>query len=286
MIENLNGIRETVNFKDNTGLRLYDNDKNENYPAHWHSPIEIIMPIRSSYQAICSEQEFLLKEGDILIITPGTIHTLNAPPVGERIIFQADFSLLHNIKELESTLSIISPALLITQNDSPSTHSRLQQLVYGIQDEYFADAPLSEASVYAKLIEMFVLIGREYMPNVRNHEYESSKQKEYTEKFMFVCDYLNEHCTEDLTLDFVADMAGFSKYHFSRLFKQFANVSFYKYLNQKRIAFAELLLIDPGISITEVALRSGFTSLSSFIRMFKIIKNCTPTEFRNMYDHK
>ena len=89
--------------------------------------------------------------------------------------------------------------------------------------------------------------------------------------------------SENLTLDDIANIAGFSKFHFTRLFKQFTNVSFYKFLNQKRIANAEKLLANPEYTITDVALNSGFSSLSSFIRMFKIIKNCTPTEFRSMY---
>ena len=58
----------------------------------------------------------------------------------------------------------------------------------------------------------------------------------------------------------------------------------YKYLNKKRIEYAEKLLVDPELSITEVALQSGFSSLSAFIRMFKLIKDCTPTEFRNLYE--
>ena len=103
------------------------------------------------------------------------------------------------------------------------------------------------------------------------------------EKFMYICEYISEHCTEDLSLDDVANLAGFSKYHFSRLFKQFTNVSFYKYLNQKRIALAEKQLSDINNSITDVAINSGFSSMSSFIRMFKQIKNCTPTEFRNLH---
>jgi AraC-like DNA-binding protein len=101
---------------------------------------------------------------------------------------------------------------------------------------------------------------------------------------MNICDYISDHCTEPLTLDMAADLSGFSKYHFTRLFKQFTNVSFYKYLNLKRIAKAEQLLINPDLSITDVALSSGFSSLSAFIRMFKIIKGCTPSEFRSIYD--
>jgi AraC-like DNA-binding protein len=284
MIETLNGIKETVNFKGNTSLRLYDNDKNEVYPNHWHTPLEIIMPIKNKYKAICNKITFNLKEGDILLINPGVIHSLPATPVGERLIFQADFSLLHNIKELEPTLSIISPALVITEENSPSIHSKIQNIMFTIQDEYFSNATFSEAAIYSKLIEMFVLIGREYTTKADMFNVKNTKQKEYTEIFLSLCNYISDNCIKDLTLDSVADLAGFSKYHFTRLFKQFTGISFYKYLNQKKITLAESLLIDPDISITEVALRSGFTSLSSFIRMFKIIKACTPTEFRNMYN--
>ena len=127
------------------------------------------------------------------------------------------------------------------------------------------------------------MIGRDCTNDNEKFDVTSNKQKEYTEKFLSVCNYINEHCTDNLTLDEVADLIGFSKYHFTRLFKQFTGVSFYKYLNQKRIACAEKLLVNPDISITEVSLQSGFSSLSAFIRMFKIIKDCTPTEFRNMY---
>ena len=119
--------------------------------------------------------------------------------------------------------------------------------------------------------------------NKANLVHDRAKQEEYFDMFIKICDYINEHCSEDLTLEAVADMSGFSKFYFSKLFKQFTNVSFYRYVNQKRIAKAELLLINPENSITDVALSCGFSSLSPFIRMFKLIKGCTPTEFRNIY---
>ena len=55
------------------------------------------------------------------------------------------------------------------------------------------------------------------------------------------------------------------------------------YVNQKRIAKAESMLVEPQYSVTEVASNCGFSSLSSFIRMFKIVKGCTPSDFRSMY---
>jgi AraC-like DNA-binding protein len=50
----------------------------------------------------------------------------------------------------------------------------------------------------------------------------------------------------------------------------------------KRIENAEKLLVDPTTSVTEVAIHSGYSSLPAFVRMFKQIKGCTPTEFRKM----
>lgn len=282
MIELLNGIQEIVNFKKNTSIRLYVNNELEEYPNHWHGPIEIIMPLENSYHVTCCKTLYTLREGDILVINPGIIHSMKAD-VGKRLIFQADFTLLHRIKELEATLSLISPVLLITAEDVPEAHEQIQKLLQAISNEYFLDAPLSEASIYAKFIEIFVLIGRSCSPNVRNSNNSINKQHEHTALFLHICGYINEHCSEDLTLDDIANLSGFSKYHFSRLFKQFTNVSFYRYLSKKRIESAENLLMDKEITITEIALRCGFSNLSSFIRMFKIIKNCTPTEFKDMY---
>lgn len=86
MIETLHGMKETVNFKTNTKLRLYVNDECENYPNHWHIPLEIIMPTKGDYRVACSKTEFCLREGDILIINPGVVHSMEAPPIGERLI--------------------------------------------------------------------------------------------------------------------------------------------------------------------------------------------------------
>ena len=47
---------------------------------------------------------------------------------------------------------------------------------------------------------------------------------------------------------------------------------------------AERLLIDPNLSITEAAMRSGFVSLATFNRLFKTYKKCTPTEFKNLHN--
>lgn len=284
MIEELNGIMETVVYKEIAGFRVHDNTDYEAYPDHWHTPIEIVMPIENYYDVSSKKELFTLQEGDLLLINSGVVHGMPSAIHGERLFLQVDFSLLHNVADIESMLSAIPQALLLTPATAPAIHERLKNLMLEIYKEYFSDSILASASIYSKLLEMLVLIGREYTGQRNAFYMASSRQKEHTEKFMAVCNYIHEHCMDDLCLDGIAAYAGFSKYHFTRLFKNFTGVSFYKYLNRKRIEHAEKLLVNPELSITEVALQSGFASLSAFIRMFKLIKGCTPTEFRNLYE--
>ena len=288
MIESLNGIFETINYKQSTSIKLYDNDEYEDYPAHWHTNPEIIMPTENIYTVECYNQIITLREGDIVLICPGCIHTLYAPEKGRRIIFQADINPLRFMKEIETLVTIISPLIVITPEDFPSIYDKVKSLLLEIKNEYLSSSTsFSEVSIYSKTLEIITLIGRNRAAAGMETPSPDAprKQEEYIEKFIEICNYISAHCSDELNLEAVASMSGFSKFYISRLFKQFTNVSFYKYVNQKRIEKAAEMLTEPNISITNVALSCGFESLSSFIRMFKIVKGCTPTEFRNMYQY-
>lgn len=283
MIESLNGMRETVHYKADTNLRLYHNDQPENYPYHWHTPVEIIVPVENSYSVTIGRQTIALEPTDIIFICPGVIHSLTAPANGKRIIFQAEITMFTAIRDFESIISLMSPALKIAHAHAPDIHSRILNLLLEIAEDYDNNYFLLETTIYSKLLQIFVTIGTNFTNSFEHISHEVHLHKEYAEKFMSVCSYINEHCTENLNLDDIAAIAGFSKYHFTRLFKQFTTTTFYKYLNQKRIEHAQRLLTDPEISITEAAFRSGYTSLSAFIRMFKLLNQCTPTEYRNLF---
>lgn len=284
MIENLKGIYETVNYKENTSFRLYVNEKVEDYPPHWHNSIEIIMPLENIYTIDSCNREIILREYDIIFIWPCCVHTLFAPQKGKRIIFQADISVLTQIKQVATLHSLLTPLTVVTPENYPETHSLMKDVLLKIAEDYEKDALFTDLTIYSKLLTIFSLLAQNTSELAKQFNVTAGKQQEYTEKFMYICEYITEHCAEDLCLNDVAALAGFSKYHFSRLFKQFTGVSFYKFLNQKRIALAEKQLSDNNNSITDVAINSGFSSMSSFIRMFKQIKNCTPTEFRNMHN--
>lgn len=283
MIKILNGIRETVDYDAYQGLKLYQNTEAEDYPLHWHTALEIIMPYENEYTVVINDEPHTFCEGDIFITPPGVLHKLLAPPSGKRLILLFDYSLLCNVAGMDSLLHTLQPFTLITKQDYPDLNKKLRFYLNEITREYQETMPLTEACVYSLMIRFFVAFGRaslnmsERFPGIT-----TSKQHEYIEKFMMVCNYITEHCTENITVDDLADLAGFSKFHFSRLFKQFANMSCYEYLTRKRITHAEQLLIQPNLSITDVAMLSGFGSLSTFNRIFKATKNCTPSEYKNL----
>ena len=292
MIKHLTGIHETVAYRPDTQICLYNNDEAEDYPPHWHTPFEIIMPTENSYRVLCGQQEYQIRESDILIIAPGTIHQLFAPEHGTRIIFQPALSQI-GIRELELLTSRLTPAILITPESFPQIHAQVHRLMLEIR-ENITHGDLRELAVTvchllqrsAHLLQFFLVSVGRCQAELTRHSFDAknNKQKEYMDKFLYICNYINEHFTENLTLEQMASLAGFSKYHFTRLFRQYADTSFYKYLNRKRIDYAKSLLLDPDLSVIEVALASGFSSLSAFLRMFKLINHCTPTEYRNMYE--
>ena len=225
-----------------------------------------------------------LSRKDICIICPGCVHAIKAPETGRRIIFQPNTTYLRFLREFEVLISFMSPYAIITPEEYPSIHEQLVKMLVEIKEEYMAGKSFSELSIYSKILEMFKLIGQNYSSKSnKTNDTSISSKEDYANKFVEICDYIDSHCSEDLKLDEVADMSGFSKFYFERLFKQFTGTSFYKYVNQKRIAKASELLIEPGNSVTDVALNCGFMSISSFIRMFKLQKGCTPTEFKSMY---
>lgn len=287
MIEILNGLYETVDYHHIKGVRLHHNDEAENYPLHWHTAVEIIMPLQSEYSTEICNIKTTFTEGDIYIIPPGEMHSLFAPPEGERLILLFDYSMINNLMGMDTLMHALHPFMLITKEKDFLLQQQLQSYLLMIEEEYNSQNAYSEASIYALLIRFFVELGRtaingaERFPNIT-----STKQQEYVEKFMYICNYISENCSDDLSVDAVASLAGFSKFHFLRLFKQFSGTTFNDYLTNKRVQNAEKLLSHPGLSITDIALKSGFNSLSTFNRIFKIAKNCSPSEYRALKHSK
>lgn len=299
--EHFNGFHENVDYQDNPHVVVHLNDETTDYPTHWHTPLELLMPVENTYSAFIGNRAFELKPYDILLVAPNVYHSYIAPDTGSRYFILVDTSILSDILGVSQILSLINPSVLFTASNSPKVHPTMKSLFLDICNAYAgrehlfvsphvqsdALAPgiqdridLLEPVIYGKLLELLTLVARNYASAEKAEVLSRGKQQEYINKMTMVCNYIDAHCTEDLSLEQLSKMINFSKYHFSRLFKEFTHESFYRYVNKKRMQYAEQLLIQQNLSVTDTALSSGYSSTSSFIRMFKSVNGCTPREFK------
>lgn len=283
----LDGNLESVDYLPDSTVRFWYNNSGEDYEAHWHLAYELIAPLEGKTTVLMGQQAHELNPGDIFIIPGGVLHGLRMPPRGARFVFLFELDMLTRIEGSAYLMSCLSEPVLINRNVCPSIYDAQAELVVALAREYLAKDSLREVAIYAKLFSFFLNYGR-YALSLEGHAVQSqltqANQKNYAQKFNAVFAYLDQHYAEDLTLEKVADVAGFSKFHFSRIFKQFSGFNFCDYLRRRRIKSAEVLLMKPGLSISEIALQSGFSSVSTFNRTFKQAKGCTPTEYRGMFE--
>lgn len=277
MIAHLDGDFETVDFTGNRSILVYDNVETEEYPLHWHNAIEIIMPLTNSFEAICDGVPYLLSERDVLIIPAGTMHLLKAQP-GRRLIFQLDNRAIADNPALTDLSSLLATTLLINSEYDRDLLISLNNTLKDVYILYSEFEDLAEVRIYINILNM--------LTRIREHQLSSVDLEEdgkYSDKFRNILKYIDMNYMNDITLDDLADMAGYSKYHFSRIFKKYCNTTFIAFLNQRRIKAAEMLLLNEEMSVTNVAMQVGFSSLTTFNRVFKELKGGTPSEFRRLY---
>lgn len=93
-------------------------------------------------------------------------------------------------------------------------------------------------------------------------------------------DAMDRDWAEPIDLDMVAAHAGYSRYHFVRVFRAAYGQTPGQYLSHRRIERAEELLRTADLSVTEICTLVGFTSLGTFSSSFKKHTGLTPSEYR------
>lgn len=102
-------------------------------------------------------------------------------------------------------------------------------------------------------------------------------------KLKDVVHYLDEHYTEDITLDGLAEQFYISKYYLSREFKKEFGTTIIQYILSKKITNAKELLRYSNASIEDIAGLCGIGDASYFNKVFKKIEGCTASEYRKRW---
>ncbi|MGE7859596.1 AraC family transcriptional regulator [Bacillus mobilis] len=111
-----------------------------------------------------------------------------------------------------------------------------------------------------------------------------SKQSrnEYLRRIYKVQDYIESHIDDSLSIEELADVAGFSKFHFHRIFKGIVDEPLSRYVNRLKLERAtHLLTYRTDMTITDIAYHFGFTDSAVFSRAFKSHYGISPSQYRN-----
>lgn len=113
----------------------------------------------------------------------------------------------------------------------------------------------------------------------------SPEQTFYARRIEAVLRHIGEHLDQDLSLDVLSAVAGFSKFHFHRQFRAYTGVAAAKLIALLRLKRAALQLAhDDTASVISIALEAGFAGPEAFARAFRRAQGQSPSEFRNHPD--
>ena len=101
--------------------------------------------------------------------------------------------------------------------------------------------------------------------------------EEYRARINRVIDFIESSIDRDLTLSELANVAGFSRYHFHRIFGGMVGETLYGFIQRLRLEKAAMKLIqNPRESVTSIAMECGFTNSSAFARVRSCMKLWSP----------
>ena len=160
--------------------------------------------------------------------------------------------------------------------------SQLRVIADSMKEIYFSAEPDKELRCCMLLMEFMLTLDRhrnEFAPEMQGAA--PSYNDSVLHRMILVTDYIKNNLTADnLSQGAMAEMAGISKEYFSRIFCSVTGMNYSKWLNLIRLEKATELLADKEKTITEVAMLSGFQSISSFNRVFHAEKGMPPGEYR------
>lgn len=107
----------------------------------------------------------------------------------------------------------------------------------------------------------------------------------YARRIQAVLEHIGRHLDEDLSLERLSAVAGFSKFHFARQFRAYTGINATRLIALLRLKNASLRLALHGDQkVIDVALEAGYTGPEAFARAFRREQGQSPTQFRAQPD--
>ena len=97
----------------------------------------------------------------------------------------------------------------------------------------------------------------------------------------FIGDYIARHYMEDIAVQDIAGLVGYSDVYFCKLFTQYFGQSFVSFLTDYRIGIAKERLLESGANVKQVGRSVGYADSNYFAKVFRRVVGESPTDYRN-----
>ncbi len=280
-------IYENYGFDRISAFNLATGLKDRSYHAHWHPYSEIVLVGPGERNVFkVNQQTYYLEEGDFLLVWPMEVHEIIDADREKSLIIQISTAFMNSLFDLQRIMHFYRNLHTICGHSHSQLVSRLRSITDKMKDIYLSGAPNRELCCCMLLMEFMLTLDqhREEFISEMGREASYSYTDTTTQRMILVTDYIKNNLTaDDLSESAMARMAGINKDYFSRLFHSITGLKYSKWLNTVRMEKATELLADPKMSLTEVAMQSGFQSISSFNRVFREEKGMPPREYRTFF---
>lgn len=239
-------------------------------PLHYAETIEILLCDHLCGEIVIDNNHYLLEGRQLFVIPPYTVHSnIVRPGDGTMYVFKINFREMDRYFNVGNFLSLRSCSLSQLEYLCPE-YDEVRRLVDGL---VVRDGELAECLPF--IMQLFVVLSR-HVDHSRNISPANARFRDSS--LQDLIRWTHENYARKITIEEVANMTGYSKYHFCSRFKTLTGMTYLHYLNTVRVSKACLMLRN-GDSVQTVCRSTGFENVSYFIQMFKRIQHMTPYQY-------
>ncbi len=250
----MSGAQEFVAYPANSTIRVWFSATPDHYDEHWHSAVEVLLPIEGECCMTVGGRKYTVKPNEVMIVPANISHSLTMKENSKRDLVLFELNSILTLRDFSVLKTMLTIPIHLTA-DSPIC-AKAHALLYEMISEYYSANMLKYMLCYARILDLYTLIGRDYLNGIYSSQNISQdKQRAYWDVLDRVISYVDRYYMEQINLDTISAYVGFSKYHFSRLFRQHTGLTFLSFLINKRVIMAEQMLDASALPISEIALQ-------------------------------
>lgn len=250
----------------------YDGDWHST--AHTHHFTELFYVTRGNGKFFVEDDSFSVKANDLIIVNPNVTHTeLGIPGTTFEYV-------VLGIQGLQFQPSESGQHFNYNKYNLSSYEKELQFCLHALINELRSKEDYYEA-VCQNLYDILIY----YIFRKTKTELSIASSKKITKECRFIEEYIDEHYTEDITLQTLSDLTFMNKYYLVHAFKNYKGTSPINYLIDKRIEESQHLLANTNYPVSKISDQIGFSSQSYFSQVFRKRTGLTPNQYRKSIEN-